>query len=62
MKKMIKIESGSFAALVRSYKSRLSIRRVVVLLQYVSKYSPPNRTYTFLRIRLSITNISLYIA
>jgi hypothetical protein len=41
--------------------SRLSTQRRIILLWSVSKYSPPNRTYTFLRIRLSTNIISLYI-
>jgi hypothetical protein len=40
---------------------RLSIRRPSALLRWVSGYSPPNRTYTFQRIRLSTNNISLFI-
>jgi hypothetical protein len=38
--------------------SRLSTRRLIIFLWQVSKSSPPNRTYTSQRIRLS-TNFSL---
>ncbi len=40
---------------------RLSIQRPAVLLRWVFGCSPPNRTYTFPRIRLSTNNISLFI-
>ena len=37
----------------REEKSRVSAQRLTALLRQVSKRSPPNRTYTSLRIRLS---------
>lgn len=40
-------------------KRRLSTRRLTILLWQVSKYSPPNRTYTSQRIRLSTNILSL---
>ena len=39
--------------------SRLSARRLAKSLRQVSKHSPPNRTYTSRRIRLSTYEISL---
>lgn len=42
----------------RTVLSRLSTRRLIIFLWQVSKCSPPNRTYTSQRIRLS-TNFSL---
>lgn len=40
---------------------RLSIQRPAVLLRWVFGSSPPNRTYTSPRIRLSTNNINLFI-
>lgn len=40
---------------------RLSTQRRIILLWSVSKHSPPNRTYTFPRIRLS-TNVSVFLS
>ena len=42
-------------------KGRLSIQRPAVLLRWVFGSSPPNRTYTSPRIRLSTNNINLFI-